>query len=308
MRKVVIILLVLCLLLATIGCAGTSSAETKKQAESKKQTTTAIPSPTGSPLPTFTAALSPAETDEPVPYHFFKVEHTASGNVTMDESGKAVQSAIGILCDHAIYGGGGYHDSYLVVRTNNGILIKDLSFSDGSGCYTDSLSLHDFDGDGLDEMEVRETIAISGGGGQYSTRIFKVSDKEISTLFDSEDENGDMFDTGFSGIVRDGFRLEVRNSFTGYKAVFDVSKKKEYQGTIFDEKGYVKWLEEISCDTFYEASPEDVDKDGMYEFVCTQYVSLEGHSDYIGDAYSVLKFDKKTKTFHVVKASFDFQK
>ena len=48
----------------------------------------------------------------------------------------------------------------------------------------------------------------------------------------------------------------------------------------------------------------DVDKDGIFEISCKQYVSLSDHADYVGDAESVLKYNSIAKQFEVVQSAF----
>ena len=61
---------------------------------------------------------------------------------------------------------------------------------------------------------------------------------------------------------------------------------------------------EILVDSLYELLPIDIDKDGVYEIVGRQYVSLIGHSDGIGSAATVLKFNNEISEFAIIKTSF----
>ena len=64
---------------------------------------------------------------------------------------------------------------------------------------------------------------------------------------------------------------------------------------------------EILVDSLYELLPIDIDKDGVYEIVGRQYVSLIGHSDGIGSATTVLKFDKDKSEFAIIETSFSLE-
>ena len=75
-------------------------------------------------------------------------------------------------------------------------------------------------------------------------------------------------------------------------------------GIFYDEYGNIINSESILCDSFNEFFPKDIDEDGIFEISCVQYVSLNGHSDYIGDAETVIKFNSESKQFEVVKALF----
>lgn len=198
-----------------------------------------------------------------------------------------------------------YHDSYLAIETDSEILLRDLADDDYNGSYGEEVYACDVDGDGIDEVVLQQTVGITGGAGQYLSRIFKVVDDEIIELFNSSSVS--LYNTGFSGILKDGYKLEVQNIFTGYSITLDMSDKKTYCGIYFDEAGkviYDVYSENIMCDSFMEFTPEDVDNDGAFEVVCLQYVWLYGHLDGIGYAKSILKFNKSTTMFEVVGSEF----
>ena len=178
-----------------------------------------------------------------------------------------------------------YHDSYLAVVTESKILFYDLSSDRGSN--GDSLYLCELDGDGLDEIILHQCVGMTGGAGSYISRIFKVINNEIIEIFNSPDYNGSIedgvsFDTGFAAVLKNGFKMEIKNKFTGYKKTLDLSAKKEiYLDAFFDKYGKViksdrtegDW---ITVDSFFEFVPKDVDRDGIFEIVCLQYVSFLG--------------------------------
>ncbi|MCL2503620.1 MAG: hypothetical protein FWE94_03300 [Coriobacteriia bacterium] len=212
-----------------------------------------------------------------------------------------------LLCDYAEDGENStYHDSFLAVETDSKILFKDLSSDNDSGSYGDTLYARDVNGDGIDEIIVQQTVGMTGGAGQHLSRIFKVADDEIQEIFNSLTANLDDagYDTGFSSILQDGFKLEVQNRFTGYSKTLDLSSKEQYIGVYFDETGKAIGDGMIRCDSFMEFTPEDVNSDGVFEIVCSQYASLYSHADYIGDAKSVLRFNPKVQRFEVIKAEF----
>ena len=202
-----------------------------------------------------------------------------------------------ILSDYR-YSQPAIHDTYLAVETGSKILFYDL----GNSSLDDVLFTNDVDGDGLDEIIVQQTVDETGGAGQFSSSIFKVRSDQIHELFNSSTSN--LFETGFSSTLEDGFKLKVENRFTGYSATLDFNADWRYVGTYFDESGKVIWSEPIMCDSFREFVPEDTDGDGIYEIACLQYVSLYGHSDYVGDAKSILRFNVQAQQFEVAEASF----
>lgn len=201
-----------------------------------------------------------------------------------------------------------YHDLYLAVETDESVYFYDFADSDVnySGAYFEDLYLADLDGDGLDEIIVNRCIAMSGGAGGYISQVFKYHGYGMfRMIFNSE--NTFEYYTGFTSELKDGFKLEISNVFTGYKTLVDYKNAKKYRGVYWDENGKVirtQNYDYLMYDSFREFYPEDVDRDGIDELVCLQYTSLYGHSDYIGNVKSVLKYNEKYKTFEVVDAEF----
>lgn len=201
-----------------------------------------------------------------------------------------------------------YHDLYLAVETDESVYFYDFADSDVnySGAYFEDLYLADLDGDGLDEIIVNRCIAMSGGAGGYISQVFKYYGyADFRMIFNSE--NTFEYYTGFTSELKDGFKLEINNVFTGYKTVIDYNNATKYRGVYWDESGKVirtQNYDYLMYDSFREFYPEDVDGDGIDELVCLQYTSLYSHSDYIGNAKTVLKYNEKYKTFEVIDAEF----
>ena len=194
------------------------------------------------------------------------------------------------------------HDSYLAVVLESEILFKDLE----NISYGDILYVCNIDGDSLDEIIVQQIVGMSGGAGSYSSRIFKVVGDEIQEIFNSVILNPSggwsIFDTGFASEFLNEYKLKITNSITGYSTVIDISER--YIDEFFDENGMGKRNVSIWCDSFMKFYPEDADGDGSFEIVCLQYVSLDSHPDYIGDAKSILKFNPQTQEFEVIQTEF----
>jgi hypothetical protein len=57
-------------------------------------------------------------------------------------------------------------------------------------------------------------------------------------------------------------------------------------------------------DTFYLFEPIDIDGDGVFEIRTAQFCSLDGHSDWLGDAFAILKYNPETGYLEVVRAAF----
>ena len=191
-----------------------------------------------------------------------------------------------------------YLYSYIAVEKDSQILLFKIRGSYGTTIYA-----CDIDGDKADEIIIQQPIGMSGGAGQFRSTVVKMSGDEFSIIFSSR--TNDLFDTGFECVAQDGFKLLISNRFTEYEKVISFAHRKtHYIGVYYDETGKVIRDCRILCDSFCEFYPEDVDGDGVFELVCLQYVSLKGHSDHIGDAYSVLKFSNDTNQFEVVSCEF----
>lgn len=200
-----------------------------------------------------------------------------------------------------------YHDLYLVVENKSQLHFYDLYQEDYPGAYNQKLYLADLDGDGIDEIIINRCIALTGGAGGYLSQIFKFDGTLFYEFFDSC--NTHQFNTGFTSKFENEFKLEVSNIFTGYKTVLNFRNSPEdyrlyywqKDGKVLDETALI---DSLMLDSFCGFEPKDIDKDGIYEIVCTQYTSLMGHSDYTGDAKTVLKYNEKYKTFEVIDAEF----
>lgn len=205
------------------------------------------------------------------------------------------------------YGGGFMPcDHYLLIVTDRGkMIVKDLSAWENQASYSGRIYLRDFDGDGDDEIALQQTVAMSGGAGQYLSRVFNYSGGEIVEMFTSEGDESLYFDTGYTATVLKERRLRIDNSFTGFSMTLQYGEDQdEYLNYWFyDENGEPK-EPSLWVDSFNEFIPEDRDGDGVYEIHCRQYTSLIGHSDYRGDAVSVLKYNNDSGKFEVIEAGF----
>ncbi len=213
------------------------------------------------------------------------------------------KSTVYILYDTERYGKDSiYNDFYIAIQTTEKIILKDLKTDNYCGSYGLDLYVCDVTGDGLEEIVIQSTVGMTGGAGQYLSRIFKFSDNEINEIFHSSPIK--KFDTGFSSTFENNYRLMISNCYTEYENVIDCSIEKKYKELFFDANGNVIENDIISCDSFFEFVPKDIDNDDVFEIICKQYTSLYGHSDYVGNAESVLKYNLKTETFEVINAQF----
>lgn len=196
-------------------------------------------------------------------------------------------------------------DYYLAVVSGDKVYLKDLAEWEDQLSYGIEIELCDFDGDGDKEMLLQQTVAMSGGAGQYLSRVFDFVNGEFLELYCSRNDEIRQKSTGFSIEILKENKFKIRNSITGYDEIFDFKNKPEkYLKGLYDENGDV--IErKILVDSFFEFIPNDIDDDGVYEIVCRQYVSLIDHTDHIGDAKTILKYNNKTATFEIIDAEFE---
>ena len=194
-------------------------------------------------------------------------------------------------------------DYYLAVLCDDKVYLKEAAIcSHGS-----DVELCDFDGDGDKEILLQETVGMSGGAGQYSSSVLDFENGEFIEMFSDSVAlyNGDNKTTGFSIEILKGNKYKIKNSITDYSEIFDFKNKPEkYLNGLYDENGQVI-KRKILVDSFFEFIPKDIDNDGVYEIVCCQYVSLIDHSDHLGNARTILKYNNKTDTFEIINAEFE---
>lgn len=190
--------------------------------------------------------------------------------------------------------------AFLAVETKEKILFKELD----TMTYSEIVYVCDIDGLKGDEIVVQACNGMSGGAGNYVSYVFKV-DNYIKTIFYSNSLNDVRFETGFVSKLQAPFEVEIYNYLTDKKTVLNCKDRKDYIGTLFKKNGKpIDKTYGAMFDSFYEFKPKDIDNDGVYELICKQYTSLYNHSDYIGTAKSVLKYDKDYNFMRVVDSSF----
>ena len=184
-------------------------------------------------------------------------------------------------------------DYYLVISINGKIVARDLSAWVDQASLWATFRCVDLDGDKDEEIILQECIGLSGGAGQYFSRVFDFRNGEIIEVFSSKVKD-EMFNTGFSVSILKNRSLEIKNRYTDYcKKIILTDRTDDYYGVWYENNGEPKNLE-LLLDTFYKFEPYDIDNDGVYEIKVCQYTSLYGHTDFIGTAVSFLKYNKES--------------
>lgn len=195
-------------------------------------------------------------------------------------------------------------DYYLVISINGKIFAKDLSSLEEHSSLAGKFYCVDIDGDGDEEIVLQETVGMTGGAGQYLSRIFNFKNGEINEIFSSY--NKDFFDTGFSFSILQERNFKIENKFTGYSEKFSLADRTdEYYSNVWYDENNKPQKRDLILDSFYIFEPYDIDNDGVYEIKCCQYTWLYNHPDFIGTAVSFLKYDVDTGAFIVCDAYFE---
>ena len=322
MKKLLATIFVIILLLSTVGCDSvvTNSTEPKTEPHSTVTETTEVTQPTTEPevLEHLELKISELPLDskwlsddlEKVGLKRTKESARAKGFITeQSKSDKDIRTVL-LFGDYERYGKGLYHDLFLAVQADTKVIYKDLTHNNIAGAYSEKFYLNDIDGNGIEEIIIHQCIGMTGGGGQYLARIFKVENEEIKEIFCNLTSNGNKhvrWKTGFVCEEKPDFQLEITNTFTGYTETIDLSTDKESYVRLgrYDDNGNVIKHTDISTDTFLTFIPKDIDNDGICEIYCEQYTSHLGHAQYIGHAISILKYNAYIQDFEVIDAWFD---
>lgn len=230
------------------------------------------------------------------------------------ELGKIDEDSFGtvyLLADDRYGGSTMPADHYLAIAISDKIIVKDLSAWENQACYSGDIELRDFDGDSDNEILLQECLGGVGGAGSYVSRVFDFKNGEIVKMFSSLRSENDhrVIDTGFSIDLLENHRFEIRNTITGYSETFqDEREYEEYYKWWYTDEGKLRKDLNIMVDSFCEFVPVDIDGDHTYEIRCRQYVSLVGHSDGIGWAVTVLKYNNELSCFEIVEATFEHEK
>lgn len=198
-------------------------------------------------------------------------------------------------------------DYYLLISINGKIVARDLSVWEDQASLGATFCCVDIDGDKDEEIILQECIGLSGGAGQYLSRVFDLRNDEIIEVFSSKVKD-EIFNTGFFVSVLKNRNLEIKNRYTDYcKKIILTDRTDDYYSVWYENNGEPKNLE-LLLDTFYKFEPYDIDNDGVYEIKVCQYTSLYGHTDFIGKAVSFLKYNKEDNSFKICEAFFEEEK
>lgn len=170
--------------------------------------------------------------------------------------------------------------------------IENIYYANVDGFYGDEVIIH----------------ASTSNEGIYANDVLKITSDGIIHLFNAD--NAFHVASSFSTKLKENFAVEILNKRTSFTKTINVKDMNDenYADSYWDENGKVTekdpldhvWIDE----TFRRFEPLDVDNDGIYEIVCSQYASLGDYSSCIGYAGVTLKYSTETKQFEIVDANF----
>ena len=214
-----------------------------------------------------------------------------------------VYGQVYLLADDRYGGGRGVSDHYLAIVMNDVLFVEDISKQTPG--YTGDIELCDFDGDGDKEILLQECISMTGGAGGYLSRVFDFDNGKLVEMFSFDIGGNKRFDTGFSITILEDRKFKIENKFTQYSDVFSLNNRKDDYYLYWYDKDGKPIQNEILVDSFCDFLPTDVEGDGVWEIACRQYVSLIGHSDGIGAAKTILKYNPVSSAFEVFQTDFE---
>lgn len=169
---------------------------------------------------------------------------------------------------------------------------ENIYYANVDGYYGDEVIIH----------------ASTGNDGIYENDVLKITSDGIIHLLNAN--NAFHMTTSFNTKLKENFNVEFSNKFTSFKKTINVKNinDENYVGSYWDKNGKVTeedvldhvWIDE----SFIRFEPQDVDNDGIYEIVCSQYTSLGDYSSCIGYAGITLKYNTGLKQFEIVNATF----
>ncbi len=156
------------------------------------------------------------------------------------------------------------------------------------------------DDDSFDELILCAEVADTGGKGNYISAIYDFSKTNIVELQRFQINRNEPT-TGF--VAEFDFeekQMLITNTFVSYKKVISLEDK--YSHSFFKENDSSNLT--LGFDSFYTFYPQDIDGDNVFEIIGFQYTYLDGHSDGIGEAKTVFKYDFTNNHLKVFEVDF----
>lgn len=182
------------------------------------------------------------------------------------------------------------------------------TFEDYPLSYFTQIIKADLNGDKNEDYIILDCVGIAGGAGSYVTTIYRAdSTKTYTRIFLSSKDFKREDNLGLVCTAKDGGVAVISISKYNREYSFTIPKDSYFYSVLYDENGKLKTDPEcyIFVDSVFDIKPNDVDKDGCDELICYSYVAFESHSNYIGNAVSVLKYDNESKSMKIIDVYFE---
>ncbi|WP_282936820.1 hypothetical protein [Paenibacillus sp. RC67] len=156
------------------------------------------------------------------------------------------------------------------------------TFNEG---YESYLFIGRFDSESVNDILV--TTATMGSGG---TSTYQLLSYKGASLVDKLDEK--VLNAGLPLDIRfaDNYKITVTNAITGKTNIIDASSSKEdyVRLELYDANGkLLNHKEQGAVDDFVSLTPEDIDRDGIYELRGVQYISGAWHANMLAQVESL---------------------
>jgi hypothetical protein len=195
--------------------------------------------------------------------------------------------------------------SYLAVELKDKVIIRPF-VEDVEVTYADIIYLRDIDGDKTDDIIMQSTVGMTGGAGQYASQVYRVTEDGIEQVFFNSSK--DPYYTNYTGVISSDCKMTIYNPAFLHDVQFDYPNKQlvnellsENENPNVNEVLYA----DVQVDSDKEFVPVHIYGDGIYEIECEQYTSFFGHTDYVGDLKTVLKYNAETNSFDIVYSWFE---
>jgi len=185
---------------------------------------------------------------------------------------------------------------YFAVENGSDIMLNQLPSGE-----LDDIKICNVDGKAGDEIIFVAFNGGCGGAGGYDTYVFNVDKGSLNCIFYAS--RGNTQESGFESKLIAPFSIEITNKYTGYRYV-ESFEEGHWIRNYFDKNGAPTCKSSAGLDNISQIIADDVDGDGDYELICTQYTFLGSTASFIGHSISTWNYDEDLEKFIVIDAEY----
>ncbi len=189
---------------------------------------------------------------------------------------------------------------YLFVMDNG----KTKFYKEMPGSYIiENIYYANIDGKFGDEIFIRAKTNSSDKPATYENHVLKVTPNGFESLIDITPAS-----LGFSATIDSNYNVKIINSKTKMSKNINIKdiKNSDFTNEIWNESGkIISSVKPVFEKNAFTIEPVDVDDDGIYEILFTQYVSLGKNKDCIGYARATLKYNHQSNKIEVINTYFN---